>query len=276
MERSSSNVRFVPVDASGIRMWTRVRRLDWIDDIPMLPIADSELLNLPHYCPVAIVMERDGPQVVCVVGGPLLRRRKINDDGQWAGPYAPLALRSLPFRMVTRQRQRIVEIAPMLSDGGAPLAIYTDAGGPAPEFAKILAMLDRVARGSARLANAAKLLLAADLLVPLAHEGTTQKTSLLVVSPNRLTGLSAERAAVLTADGCTALNLAAASLLSQRHWAPDLNADEAVSLTPVANLHRSAGVEPRLADTLDHPFRMDDSALFSFDDYLEREQRSET
>lgn len=268
------DLRFTPLDEAGLRSWCRPARFDWLDRLGTLPIADTELLNLSHHCPIAIQTLPTGPSVVCVVDSELLRVSRVNRHGRWTAPYAPLALRSLPFRMREERGDIGIEVALDLARVGdvnePALSFQGEDSTPSPEFAHVLTMLERLRQGAARLTDAAKLLVAADVLVPVAASGRNVAGPVLeVVSGERLGALSDRRAAALTADDCLALDLAAASLFSQHWLAAEFLTERPAGTRGGMTAARGEGGPPHpLTEAIGGPVCMDDSPLFSIDDYV--------
>lgn len=267
---TARDMHFVPVEAAGVTGWGRPQRLDQIDRLGFLPVADTELLNLAHHCPIAIQLNSGSPSVVCLLGEAFLRESRVNGEGRWLAPYMPLALRSLPFRSRLVKGQRVVEIAPDLAAPAEPAALpLLEADGtPGKDYAAVLAMLGVIERGAARLADAARLLLAADLLIPLGREAEGSAEGLMVMSGERLEALPPLRAAALAADRCLAFDLAAASLFSRRWLAEGLVHDRPVEVAAAAPAPPLVMLDQGLRDAIDQPLMLDASPLFSFDDFL--------
>ncbi|WP_170181976.1 SapC family protein [Phreatobacter stygius] len=268
----SDELRFVPLKHAGLSSWHRLVSFPWLDRLGVLPVADTEFLALSHFCPIAIEMHESGPRAVAILHAQLVAHRLLTEDGRWRPPYAPLALRSLPFRNGAAMTADAVEICPALAEQGADpklrQAIFGHKGGPTQSYAAILSMIDRLARSGARLRNAAKVLMAADLLVPLANLPPGPFGQLHTISLDGMLALSSHRLMALTSDACCPLELATAVTFSRR-W---LNRD---TLKSADNLFAATvgGVRQKLyehgvVDPLDQPVGLDDSPLFSFDDYV--------
>jgi hypothetical protein len=264
-----SGLTFEPVASAGLKAWRRPQRFAWLDQVGAVPIADTELLNLAHHCPIAIHVGGGAPTVVCLLRAELLRAARVGKDGRWLLAYQPLALRTLPFRARNVAGERLVEVSRELAEspeGGDPVSMFTKAGQPSRDYATVLSLLDVMARGRERLADAARLLIAADLLVPL--EGPAAGNGLMIVSSELLFELSGARAGALAADGCMPFDLAAACLFSQRWLAEGLIGQRRpvdIETVPVA---RESLLDHGLQGALDHPLALDDSALFSFEAFV--------
>lgn len=264
MTRMREPLRFLPLDDSAVTRWRRPARLDFLHRLRLAPIADSELLHLSHYCPVAITLGDGGPRVGILLDPAMLRASPVGADGRWRHPYAPIALRNLPFRPGRRRAE--IEIAPELLDDGDGHALRDDAGQPTEQFAKIAIWIERLRQGMRRLGEAAKLLVAAGVLAPLAIAGPDAprpaETGFWTIDPHAFDALPAERAAALSADGCLPLDLAAACLFSRRLLARSISILTTDAATPRAPAVRTPDdfVEP-----LDLHVRLDSSPLFSVD-----------
>jgi hypothetical protein len=260
---------FEPVATTGLREWRRPLRYGWLDRVGALPIADTELLNLAHHCPIAVHVDGGAPVVVCLLHSDLLRSPRIGRDGRWQLQYQPLALRTLPFRARNVAGERIIEVARELAqspDGAEPMAMFTGSGEATREYATLLSLLEVMSRGRERLADAARLLIAADILVPL--EGYASESGLMVVSSDLLFQLAAPRAAALTADACLAFDLAAACLFSQRWLAEGVIGNHRPAEIETVPIVRETMLEFGLRGALEQPLVLDESALFSFDAFI--------
>lgn len=262
--------RFVPLAESGLTRWGRPRNFDFLRRMAWLPIADTELLHLSHYVPIGVEVGEKGPQVVALVHPFWCPKGPIDAQGRWVAGYVPMALRSFPFR--SGPADGAVEVAPDLAASGeAEFALRDQDGAHTAEFALVLDLLMRVGRGAARLAEAAKALLLADLLVPLQpiHDDLGQDVH--VVNHDGLLALGPGKAAALTLMSHQAFDLATASLFSQR-WLDTQKIDGVVTPQRV----ESAGLEPALTtidDAVERLMVMDESELFSFEAFQAAEAR---
>lgn len=268
-------MRFLPVDDSAVTRWSRPARLDFLHRLRAVPVADTELLHLSHYCPVVVALAEDGPRVAVLLDPALLRLSPVGRDGRWRHPYAPIALRNLPFWPGARRAE--ISVAPELVGDAADdgFAMRDQEGRPTEQFAAVVTWIERLQHGMRRLSDAAKLLVAADVLAPLGvvQPRTLQAkdTGYWTVSPDKFNALEAERAAALSADACLPLDLAAACLFSRRLLA------RSISLIESENEKRRDPAERAPLDfvePLDLHVRLDSSPLFSLD-LSERESRAD-
>jgi hypothetical protein len=268
----SNLFEFRPVAQSTLRRWSRPARFDFLDDLAFVPIADTELLHLSHYAPIGIRLGRHGPEVVAILHSELNTGRLLGKEGRWLPPYAPYALRCLPFRGVGLEA--MPEIAEALcGTEGEQFPLLGEDGQPGKDYAYVIEMLRRLARGSLRLSNAAKLLLAADCLVALYPLESQPEAMVYVVSETLLQRFSGAQAAALTTDSNLPYEIAAASLFSQRLLrrgaVQDLPAPAPSRMVAPA---MDQGHRPMIQDfqgSFEEPLMMDDSTLFSIDDFLE-------
>jgi hypothetical protein len=269
---SSAGLQFVALEEAGLLGWTRPAQFDFLDALTAIPLGDSEILHLSHYLPIAIALTPSGLRVVGLVHAALVNGALVTPEGRWRAPYMPMALRCLPFRRAFETDQEPVEIAPALASEGAAtksFGFWETAGKPQPEFDAILLMLDRLGRGVRRLSNTARTLLAANVLTPLAIVPTEQTHALLVVSPERLAALPPIRAAALTADACSAFELATASIFSQRWLIKGVVRDEPPpEAAHVAATPAELPLETSLNAAIDQPIQLDDSDLFSIEAFF--------
>ncbi|WP_342362790.1 SapC family protein [Terrarubrum flagellatum] len=263
-------MRFLPVDESVVTRWTRLERFDFLHRLRTAPVADTELLHLSHYCPIIIMLAEEGPRVAALLDPAMLQSNPVGKDGRWLRPYAPIALRNLPFWPGARRAG--IEVAPELvgasADDGFP--VRDREGRASEQYAAVVTWIERLQQGMRRLSEAAKLLIAADVLAPLGRLQpgmlNAEETGYFTVSPDRLNALAADRAAALSADRCLPLDLAAACLFSRRLLA------RSVSL--IAREPTSSGA-PRenyseFVEPLDLHVRLDSSPLFSFEIFESR------
>ena len=257
---------FEPVRLAGLDAWSRPDRLSCLADLAILPLGDTELLHTAHYAPIAIAIDAAGPRVVAIVHPRLVTIKHLNAAGRWSPPYVPMALRCLPFRAGSDGPEISRALQP---ESGKSLPFRDDAGKPSTDFALVLDLLDRLGRGGVRLATVAKILILADVLSPLHPLGGREDLSLLIVNSEKLRALPARLAAALTAENNLPFELAAASIFSLRH----LDRKQISDVLPPSPRETAQQVQSPgssgVDDAIDQPFAMDDSLLFSIDDYLE-------
>ncbi len=259
-------LRFQPLCDSAVERWSRPARFDFLDRLPSVPIADTELLHLSHYCPVMISLTEDGPRVVILLDATMLLSEPINANGRWRAPYMPIALRSLPFWVGASAADIVIAPELAVQEGHEDFALRDAAGKPSEQFAAVNAWIDRLRQGMVRLTEAAKLLVAADVLTPLLINKpgipAPVETGFCTVSPEKFHALDGVRAAALSVDKCLPLDLAAACLFSRRLLARRvmLQKIEAAEAQVPAENRRADIVEP-----LDLHVQLDNSSLFSFE-----------
>lgn len=263
----SGQLEFVPLTQSGLRRWSRPARFDILDQLAVIPLGDTEILHLAHYAPIAVRLGEQGPEVVLVVHSRLTTSQLVDQDGKWRPPYAPMAIRSLPFRAAAQQSEP--EVAPRLCNPLAePFMLMTPEGKPAKEFAMVLEFLKRLDRSRLRLATAAKALLAADVLVPLLTLDDDPTLDLMVVQAERLMQLTGPRGAALTFDSNLPYELAAASIFSRRWLEKDAIPEMPEGQAPAAGTSELALRNQTMTEGVEELVPMDDSPLFSIDEFL--------
>jgi hypothetical protein len=259
---ATSPLRFERLD--GVARWSRPRRLDFFDRLPTAPVADSELLNLAHHCPLVVVSGPKGPRVAVLLDPRLSRSDPLGKDGAWRFPYCPMALRCLPFWPGQRPSDVDIAVDIALQHPEASLPLRESSGAPSNAFAAVMTLVERLQEGMARLDAAANLLLAADLLAPVVvdrGDGEAEPTTYLTVAPDKVRDLSPARAAALAAQRCLPLELVAACLFSHRHLAPRVK-----PLAAAAPMHpRAPRATEASFDMLEPHMALDRSPLFSFD-----------
>jgi hypothetical protein len=270
-----TSLAFTPLaDYSG-SSWSRPADLFWLDRLGILPVADTEILALAHFCPIAIDVAGGTPRVVAVVHSRHLAHQILSDDGRWKAPYAPLAIRTMPFRNAPTMRAGVeicLEIAEAEGDPRLRQPMFGQKGGATQPWASIQTMLGHLRKGAPRLANAAKALLGLDLLTPIARLGNGEPASLHTIRIDDLLAIEPGRIVALTADSCCPLELATAMAFSRRWLAPDVLNGEVRRDSPAMTGVREKLYGHVLVEPLDETFALDHSPLFSFDEFSARDK----
>jgi hypothetical protein len=250
--------------------WFKPAEFFWLDRLGVLPIADSEFMALAHFCPIAIEMHETGPRPVAVLHSQLIGHRLISDEGRWRPPYAPLALRSMPFRVGTALTPDAVDICPEIAETGADAklrqAMFGHKGGPTQPYATILSMLHRLQKSAVRLRNATKVLLAMDILRPLTNVPPGPFGPLYTIGLDSMLALQPSRIMALTADACCPLELATTIAFSRRWLVPDAVKGDGRPFSSSRSGVRQKLYDHHIVDPLDEPFGLDESPLFNFDE----------
>jgi len=261
-------LNFVPLSDYPEATWSPPQDLFWIEDVGCIPIADTEMLGLAHFCPITIEMDESTPRVVAVVKSSYVAHSLLTDSGRWKAPYSPLALRAMPFRNATNPADGI-EICPEMAgasrDPERRMAMVGQKGGVTNAFAQVQTMLKRLRLGGTRLSNAAKTLIGLDVLTPLAPLTGQHSRPHYTLRIGDLLALPASRILSLTTDACCPLDLACAMTFSSRALTPLALTR---NLVPVQAAY--AGVREKLyghalIEPLDDEFQLDHSELFSLE-----------
>ena len=259
-------IQFRPVNASAVERWSRPARFDFLHRLPTAPIADSELLHLSHYCPVVITLADDGPRVLILLDPDAVQSAPVAKDGRWCPPYAPIALRSLPFWPGERPKEIHVTLDLAAEAEGETFSLRDIAGNPGEQFAKVMTWIERLQHGMRRLSEAAKVIVAADILTPLVVSQPDLpfpvETDYLTVSPEKFQALAPARAAALSTGNCLPLDIVAACLFSRRLLARRITLQKIELNEPAAEGNMET---TDLMDPIDHHVRLDCSPLFSFE-----------
>jgi hypothetical protein len=265
----SRSLRFQAVSDAGCERWSRPKRFDFFERLPTAPVADTEFLHLSHYCPIVVLPGADGPRVAILLDPSLTQSNPIGHDGRWRVPYSPMALRSLPFWPGSSATEIEIALELAADDPEDSLPMRDNSGRPSDEFAAVVTLIERLQLGMRRLSEAAKVLVAADLLVPLVADEPAgawpADTGLLTVSPTRLAALSPARAAALSTDRCTPLDLATACLFSQRLLHRRVKPSNVDAAKPGARAEGNPIADQHLVEPLEAHMRIDNSPLFSFE-----------
>lgn len=270
MTRPAEPLAFIPLTEFERAGWRRPSSFFWLDRIGVLPIADTEFMALAHFCPLAIELHERGPRPVAIVQPHMVSHRLLADDGRWRPPYVPMALRSMPFRPGPGDT---IEVAPELADNPGDSDQAFDMagkkGGRSQAFATIAALVQRIQLSAPRLENAAKILMALDLVEHVAGLPRELAGPLYTVRLDAMVALSASRILGLTADSCCPLELATALTFSRRWLAAGAADPSGRPFEPARDSVRRQMFDPHIAEPLDEPLGLDDSPLFSMD-HLER------
>jgi hypothetical protein len=264
---------FTPLSDYGDSSWSRPADLFWLDRLGILPVADAEILALAHFCPIAIDVAGGTPRVVTVVHSRHVAHQLVSDEGRWKPPYAPLAIRTMPFRNAPVARDGIEICLEIAEAGGDPRLrqpMFGQKGGATQPWGSIQTMLGHLRKGAPRLANAAKALLGLDLLTPIADLADGHPASLATIRTEDLLAIQPGRIVALTADSCCPLELATAMAFSRRWLAPEALKGDTRQHSPVLSSVREKLYGHALVEPLDEAFALDHSPLFSFDDFSAR------
>ncbi len=270
-----TGLTFTPLTDYGNSSWSRPADLFWLDRLGILPVADTEILALAHFCPIAIDVAGGSPRVVAVVHSRHLAHQLLSDDGRWKCPYAPLAIRTMPFRNAPVARDGIEICLEIAEAGGDPhlrQPMFGQKGGATQAWTSIQTMLGHLRKGAPRLGNAAKALLGLDLPTPIARLANGQPASLHTIRTDDLLAVQPGRIVALTADSCCPLELATAMAFSRRWLASEALQGDARQHSPASSSVREKLYGHALAEPLDETFALDHSPLFSFDEFSARDK----
>jgi hypothetical protein len=269
-------VRFLRVADSAVKRWSKPKRFDFLHRLPAAPIADTELLHLSHYCPVVIGLTADGPRVRILLDPQMVVAAPVDKNGRWRPGYSPIALRTLPFWPGEESAE--IQIAPELfavSDNDG-FSFCDRSGRPSEQFAVMIASIDRLRQGMQRLDQAAKLLLAVELLTPLVVNRSGElpaEIEYFSVSIEKFRSLAATQVAVLSADHCLSLDLAVACMFSRRLLARHvgLRADKSIDRGPE---EKAPGLWNDIVEPFEMNLKLDTTQLFSFEQFRRAESAS--
>jgi hypothetical protein len=235
--------------------------------IAQVPLSDSEVLQTSHHLPIAIDYLSDGPRVVAVTQAHMQRAPIVNAAGQWQRGYMPIALRCLPFRLSSAPEANL-EVATNLGGNAPAMPITQSDGSFSPEVKHIASLLRRLEQGKRDLRRAAEILLIADVLTPLKmakmSNAPTPDHRLLIVDRNKFATLSKSRVAHLVKHGFLPIDLAVASIFSQRLM-PTLVAVAATAPKDGMREPRMLAGFDELNAALPTSIQVDDGELFSFE-----------
>jgi hypothetical protein len=261
----AEDLAFTPLSRAQLQSWSAPGGFGFLDRDPVLPLADSEILHVAHYAPLAIHMTARGPVVGLLVHSALTTSNLVAPDGRWLPPYLPIALRCLPFRPQELGKEPCVALE-LITGTSERFQLFDQGQIPTKEFKPLAMLMDKLALGQQRIGDAAKVLMAADLLSPLIYPINAGRRPLMSVRTASLAMLKPSRAATLTADRNLPFELAAALIFSQRWMAKGVTIevpDTAPDIVPQSAERRD--VTPDWNDEL--PL-LDDNELFSIEAFM--------
>lgn len=271
MTPAAEPLAFMPLKDFERAGWRRPSAFFWLDRVGVLPIADTEFMALSHFCPLAIELHERGLRPVAIVRSPMVSHRLLADDGRWRPPYVPMALRCMPFRPGPGDAIEVsAELAESQTDSDQAFEMAGKKGGRSQAFATIVTLLARIQQSAPRLENAAKVLMALELVEPVAGLPRELAGPLYTVRLDSLLSLSASGLLGLTADACCPLELATALAFSRRWLAAGAAGASGRPFGPARHGPHRQVLDQHIAEPLDEPLGLDDSPLFSFDDFRER------
>jgi hypothetical protein len=185
------------------------------------PVSCTELHLASLYFPLAVRIDGGVPSLGLLLGEAHLKRSAVDVAGKWQGGYKPIALRSAPFACAEAGCDALdlligVPSRHLVERGGIP--ILDAAGAVHPLLGEIHRWCRLLQDSRARLADALDRLLMADLLVPLISmdRTPTDDASLYIVDAARFMDADKKAFAAMARHEFTALDVAVASLSSQR------------------------------------------------------------
>lgn len=268
----SGALSFVPVDQWQGGTWARPTDMSFLDTGSSIPIAATELLQVAQLYPLAVRQGAGTFWVEAVTERRLLRVPAVDETGRLTRPYAPIAIRCLPFRLSPAQnggRKTGLEVAAGFGGGETDTSLRGTDGMLSVDVRRVEKLLANAAESQAQLTTAVELLFLADLLVPLSLRMTDgaehDERPLLTLDRAALAGSSREKLAIIASGGLLVIDLIASLVRSSDHFHPD-------AVTVQREVWKGSLDNPVLSD-LDSlirkvgrmEFELDASELFSFD-----------
>jgi hypothetical protein len=276
--RRFDSLNFAPLPAILPETWSRPASFSFCRQLLDVPLVDTEIFNCAHSMPVLVADSPTGLDVVGIVEPRWSTVGMIDAKGGWIPSYAPMALRTLPFRRsLDGQRTlqwldaealgtRVIEVPSRVADGSH-----------SPELKTFLALADKLLNGRTQLRRKAELLLAAGLLRSLhiddqaRNDDPVSEERFLTIDQEAFDGLSPDRWRGVAGDGMSAVDLAVALQFSQRLLAPALRQ----GLPPLTELDtRKIKLSPRLPASftgmVEFDVMLDGSELIVFNEFESR------
>lgn len=262
-----SCLAFQPVRRTTTRQWSSPRQFDFLEELQIIPVVQSEVLQTAHHLPLLLDVSGDEPLLVAGVSRALLRAPAVSPEGAWARGYLPLLLRCLPFSLDQRIDEKDGEHNLLLAsqrllerDEPGQHPILTPDGAPTPEVARITQLLIHAWGARTELMKALEPLLLADVFVPIPAP-SPRGGALMRIDREAVGRLNSLRAPLLVSQTMFSAQLMFAMLFSSRHLPGELTLSLNQSVTapalPVSDV-RHTGLEFL-------NFSMDDSDMVPID-----------
>jgi hypothetical protein len=226
-----------------------------LDAIGWLPVADGEVLLCAHYYPLAVKLDGAAPMIGVITRRDMMNRGLIGGNGRWSGAYTPIALRCFPFRLTagpTGTPLADLEIAklPRKEAKLRRLRIKDEDNAPTKELNSIHEGLKSVWDGQQRLQAAFDLLLVADVLVPIADPGASDRQTVYhTIDRRKFAQFSKFAIEAMTRTSFNAIDLVTALTFSQAHLRADLR-PPAVPMAPAGEA-AAGGADSSIAAGID-------------------------
>ncbi|MGQ4274887.1 SapC family protein [Terrihabitans sp. B22-R8] len=193
--------------------------LGFVKSLSWLPLGFTEFHLSAYYFVLAVRLQGGRPELCVILDPRYLARPLLDNKGEWAGGYKPVALRTFPFRLegkgTTIEEVEVPIPSPWLvEEGGTPLMTEDS---PSAFVGKIYEMLLGLRQSRARLEPVLDRLFMADLMVPLkAPNPLSTSETFFVADRARFSRLSNQAFRALASQDFHAIEIAMASIFSQR------------------------------------------------------------
>lgn len=203
----------------GSCMWRRFRSYDFASGVECVPLAGQELSQAALSLPIAFQSGEPGWQVVALLGLEAGRNLCMDKTGRWQGRYVPAALRSHPFGVMPGCSEILCidEASPHLIESYDGEPLFNEQGQRAAFVASIHDFLKAYEHGRWQLAEMARRLNRAGLLVPWSSTALAVRHQVYRIDESRWNALDDEQLLALRHQGV--MPLVYAQLLSQPNLA---------------------------------------------------------
>jgi hypothetical protein len=243
----------------------------WIDELDWVPVSTTEFHLACRYYPIAIRVEKQGPQLGLLVHQRYLTHRLRDAAGKWRGAYRPIALRCFPFEAPRVGDDPLADIvidanSKYLSPTvGTP--IVDEAGRPGPVLTELHRLFRLLKRSQELFFGVLDQYLIAGLLVPLTNTDVDDRDDgqpLYVVDPTRFLRIENAALGAMARHNFLSVDVAVACHFSLRNLRPEYQLKDATRLHPLAFDSHSITPDTIMIDDLS--LVLDDGELISLSD----------
>ena len=154
------------------KTWRQLENFHFASGLTLVSVVQAEATRAAGSLPLAFWKRQDSFELVAVTGLEPHRSLMVASNGQWLAGYVPAVLRAHPFWLVQIPGQKhpalcVDESTGLVEDAGKGQAFFDESGkGITPALKAMLQLLGQVEDSRVATERAARLLAAAQVLVP--------------------------------------------------------------------------------------------------------------